>query len=394
MAMAVVATGPILLLYPYIQKYFVKASPSARSKVNPAPSIRIHPAGCRIQHHNPKETGGITMKKSFRIAAILAAMAVSVSMVMAGCDSGSSSSSSGGSTGGDSGSTASTTEPGEPGRQGDNWVNANGDQIDISDHVDLVVYTFAGSSPNDVDMINEAANKINEQAINASVDVQVMNDWRSRYNLALSSGESIDLIWTAMWFQYQPYAYDGAWMDITDMVDEVVPELRDLIGEDMWEQCRIDGRDYAIPSTNLSEHPVGRRLAGRPPEGDGLLRNHQRRDDGGIRGSDLEHHPEMIPFCEATPAACSTRCPNSPTPLSAWATRSFPTALALTPRPTRCISGIPPTGLRTTASGSATGLSKAMYSPTSALPPTIITTASSPASMRAPTASAPAICPT
>ena len=190
------------------------------------------------------------MKKTFRIAAILAAMAVSASMVLSGCNSGggsSTTSTGGGTDSGDSGSTTTTAEG--PGRVGDNWVNANGDQIDISDHVDLVVYTFAGSSPNDVDMINEAANEINEEAINASVDVQVMTDWSTRYNLALSSGESIDLIWTAMWYQYQPYAYDGAWTDITDMVDEVVPELRDLIGEDKWEQCRIDGRDYAIPST-------------------------------------------------------------------------------------------------------------------------------------------------
>ena len=243
------------------------------------------------------------MKKTFRIAAILAAMAVSASMVLAGCNSGggSSTTSSGGTDSGDSGSTetSAAAEPGEPGRQGDYWVNANGDQIDISDHVDLVVYTFAGSSPNDVDMINEAANEINEEAINASVDVQVMNDWRTRYNLALSSGEAIDLIWTAMWYQYQPYAYDGAWTDITDMVDEVVPELRDLIGEDMWEQCRIAERDYAIPSTNQQNNQWGV-----------VWREDLRKEMGCSEITDLasmeeyaqailEHHPEMIPFCES-----------------------------------------------------------------------------------------------
>lgn len=239
------------------------------------------------------------MKKTFRIAAILAAMAVSASMVLSGCNSGggSSTTSSGGTNSGESGST--TTAEG-PGRVGDNWVNANGDQIDISDHVDLVVYTFAGSSPNDVDMINEAANEINEEAINASVDVQVMTDWSTRYNLALSSGESIDLIWTAMWYQYQPYAYDGAWTDITDMVDEVVPELRDLIGEDKWEQCRIAGRDYAIPSTRQSNTQWGV-----------VWREDLRKEMGCSEITDLasmeeyaqailENHPEMIPYCESS----------------------------------------------------------------------------------------------
>lgn len=239
------------------------------------------------------------MKKSFRAAAIFAALALSVSMAMAGCQSGGGSSTA--STGGDTSTSGSetTTPPDEPGRQGDYWVNANGDQIDISDHVDLTVYTFAGSSPKDVDMINEAANEINEEAINASVDVQVMTDWSTRYNLALSSGEAIDLIWSAMWFQYQPYAYDGAWLDITDMVDEVVPELRALIGEDMWEQCRIEGRDYAIPTPNVQNNQWGV-----------VWREDLRKEMGCSEITDvasmeeyaeaiLQNYPEMIPFCES-----------------------------------------------------------------------------------------------
>lgn len=244
------------------------------------------------------------MKKSFRTVAIFASLALSASMIFTGCQSGSdtssSSDSSASSTSASSGEEASSAATGEPGRNGDYWVNANGDEIDISDHVDLVVYTFAGSSPNDVEMINEAANEINEEAINASVDVQVMTDWSTRYNLALSSGEAIDLIWIAMWNQYQPYAYDGAWTDITDIVDEVVPELRDLIGEDMWKQCRIDGRDYAIPSTNQQNNQWGV-----------VWREDLRKEMGCSEITDLEsmeeyakaileNYPEMIPFCESS----------------------------------------------------------------------------------------------
>lgn len=58
------------------------------------------------------------MKKTFRIAAILAAMAVSASMVLAGCNSGGGSSTTCGTDSGDSGSTetSAAAEPGEPGR--------------------------------------------------------------------------------------------------------------------------------------------------------------------------------------------------------------------------------------------------------------------------------------
>ena len=243
------------------------------------------------------------MKKSIRTAAVFAAIAVTASMAFSGCNSSnSSSSSSSPSSAGSSSGTSTTSETGSvsgPGRNGDVWVNSNGNEIDISEKVDLVVYTFAGASPNDVEMVNDAANELNNELINANVDVQVMADWRNRYNLALSSGEAIDLIWTAMWYQYQPFAYDGAWMDITDMVDEVVPELRDLIGEEQWKQCRIEGRDYAIPSTQKANTQWGV-----------VWREDLRKEMGCSEITDLasmeeyaeailENHPEMIPYCES-----------------------------------------------------------------------------------------------
>ncbi|MCI6023898.1 MAG: DUF3502 domain-containing protein [Oscillospiraceae bacterium] len=243
------------------------------------------------------------MKKSTRLAAIVAAMAVTTSMVLAGCGN----SSSGSSTASKDNSSGSTTtsESGESGgevtvgRNGDVWVNANGDEIDISKHVDLTVYTIFGGGGTDTDMVNDAANKLNEELVNATVDVQVMNDWRTRYNLALSSGEKIDLIWTAMWYQYQPFAYDGAWYDITNMVDETVPELRDLIGEDSWKQCRIDGKDYAIPSMNMgnSQWGVAWREDLRKEMGCSEITDMASMEE--YAQAILENHPEMIPYCES-----------------------------------------------------------------------------------------------
>ncbi len=244
------------------------------------------------------------MKKSFKLAAIVAALAVTASMAFASCGN----SSSGGSSGsGNSGSTGSagTSETGGDtgavtvGRNGDVWVNGNGDEFDISKEVDLMVYTVFGGGGTDVDMVIEEANKLNKELVNVNVDVQVMNDWATRYNLALSSGEKIDLIWTAMWFQYQPYAFDGAWYDITDMLNDTVPELRDLIGEDTLKQCRIDGRDYGIPSSNKTNAQWGV-----------VWREDLRKEMGCSEITSIEtmeeyaeailaNHPEMIPFCES-----------------------------------------------------------------------------------------------
>lgn len=124
--------------------------------------------------------------------------------------------------------------------------------VDLSKKVELNVYTMGGSNPKDMDMVNQAASKLLEEKLNCTVNVQVMADWANRYKLVLSSGEPVDLIWTAMWYSYQPYAYDGAWLDITEMVDKVAPELREIIGQDVWDMSKIGGKDYAIPTNHPS----------------------------------------------------------------------------------------------------------------------------------------------
>lgn len=121
-------------------------------------------------------------------------------------------------------------------------------EVDLSKRVELNILTF-GQNARDIDMINEAVSEITLEKFNFTVNIQPMADWRTQYNLVLSSGEPIDMIWTAMWYSYQPYAFDGAWIDITDMVQEVTPELYEIVGEDTWNMSKIDGRNYAIPST-------------------------------------------------------------------------------------------------------------------------------------------------
>jgi putative aldouronate transport system substrate-binding protein len=171
--------------------------------------------------------------------------------------------------------------------------------VDISQRLDMIIYTMGWANPRDMDMVNEAASKITLEKLNATVSVQVMADWMSRYRLALSSGEPIDLIWTAMWFSYQPYAFDGAWVDITEMVDKAAPELRDLIGRENWNMSKINGRDYAIPTSNRSWGQWGvawredlRKKMGTPPITD--IPSMEAYAEG-----ILKNYPGMIPFCDS-----------------------------------------------------------------------------------------------
>jgi putative aldouronate transport system substrate-binding protein len=156
-----------------------------------------------------------------------------------------------------------------------------------------------GPPPRDLERVVAEANKITLEKLNCTISVQPMVEWMSRYQLALSSGEEIDLIWTAMWYSYQPMAFDGAWRDITEMVDQVAPELRSLIGEETWRISKIQGRDYAIPTNNRGWGQWGvswredlRKKMGTPP-----ITSWETMEAyaEGIR----KNYPNMIPFCDS-----------------------------------------------------------------------------------------------
>jgi putative aldouronate transport system substrate-binding protein len=184
-------------------------------------------------------------------------------------------------------------------RQGGSAAPQKIGDVDISQKIDMIIYTIGGANPRDMDMVNEAASKITLEKLNATVSVQVMGDWRNRYQLVLSSGEPVDLIWTAMWYSYQPYAFDGAWVDITEMVDKTAPELKDLIGKENWDMARINGRHYAIPTSNRSWGQWGvawredlRKKMGTPPITD--IPSMEAYAEG-----ILKNYPGMIPFCDS-----------------------------------------------------------------------------------------------
>lgn len=137
---------------------------------------------------------------------------------------------------------------------GDTMENADDDfgNIDLSEHTDLVISVY-GTTPADMQMINEMASKITEEKLNCTVELQIMANPTQQYALALSTGEPIDLIWTATWMNCWNYAKQGAFQDITDVVNEKFPVLKEMIGEDQWNSTSVGGRYYLIPANCRDE---------------------------------------------------------------------------------------------------------------------------------------------
>lgn len=122
--------------------------------------------------------------------------------------------------------------------------------IDTSKKVELQFYML-GDAPKDLSVIQGEINKMAQEELNATVKFNYTSwtDWDQKYKLLLSSGQAIDLIFTADWTQYQSYAKRGAFLAIDDLLPKAAPELQKFVPESMWEDVKVDGKIYTVPAT-------------------------------------------------------------------------------------------------------------------------------------------------
>ncbi|MEK5435477.1 extracellular solute-binding protein [Paenibacillus sp. FSL R5-0923] len=122
--------------------------------------------------------------------------------------------------------------------------------LDTSKKVELQFYML-GDAPKDLSSVEAEINKMAEEDLNATVkfNYTTWTDWDQKYKLLLSSGQSIDLIFTADWTQYQAYAKKGAFLAIDDLLPTAAPALQQFVPQDMWDAVKIDGKIYTVPAT-------------------------------------------------------------------------------------------------------------------------------------------------
>ena len=122
--------------------------------------------------------------------------------------------------------------------------------IDTSEHVEISFWML-GDSPKDLPLINEEINKLAQRDLNCSVKFNMINwsDYMQRYNLLLSSGQPIDLIFTAEWLNYNQFAKKGAFMALDELVPVCAPGLYSFISQEYWDCVKVNNRIFTIPAT-------------------------------------------------------------------------------------------------------------------------------------------------
>ena len=70
----------------------------------------------------------------------------------------------------------------------------------------------------------------------------------TKYNMVLSSGEPCDLIYTASWMNYPGLAKQDAFLPLDDLIPTYMPGIYAFMPEDKWNQVKIDGQIFTVPT--------------------------------------------------------------------------------------------------------------------------------------------------
>ena len=134
-----------------------------------------------------------------------------------------------------------------------NEANTSSDvvKLDTTKKVELNLYLM-GDAPKDNDAIMAELNKLTVKDLNCTVKAtySTWTDFQTKYNLMLTSGQNLDLVYSANWLTYATYAKKGAFKDLTALIPKYAPKLNTQIAKDRWDAVKVDDKVYAVPNQN------------------------------------------------------------------------------------------------------------------------------------------------
>lgn len=126
----------------------------------------------------------------------------------------------------------------------DSAATANGDDI-----VTLKWVTIGSGMPDNYDSWIEKVNEYIGEKIGVNLEMEVIpwGDWDNRRNIIISTNEQYDIIF-GTGNNYTADIKLGAYLDITDMLEDNMKEFCELMPEKYWEAVEVDDKIYAVPT--------------------------------------------------------------------------------------------------------------------------------------------------
>lgn len=134
-------------------------------------------------------------------------------------------------------------------------TNSAGDEV-----VTLKWVTVGNGMPENYDSWVQKVNDYVGEKIGVNIEMEVVawGDWDNRRNIIISTGEDYDIIFG----NGNVYTSDiklGAYYDITELLDENMPGLKELMPEKYWDAVSVEGKIYAVPTykdSSLSNYAI------------------------------------------------------------------------------------------------------------------------------------------
>ena len=144
---------------------------------------------------------------------------------------------------------AGCNKSGEEGKEETKEETKEASEVDTSEEVEIIMY-FISDRPAGQDEIDENLNKILKEKLNCTLQINWISwsDYSNTYNLKLSSGEPIDLIYTAGWLGYTKLAQQGAFMALDELWPKYAPKNYERATDQAKMQAKVDGKTYCIPT--------------------------------------------------------------------------------------------------------------------------------------------------
>ncbi|MFD2880291.1 extracellular solute-binding protein [Paenibacillus rhizoplanae] len=124
----------------------------------------------------------------------------------------------------------------------------------------MTYYLWGSEGVTNKDILAEINKKLKAD-LNTTLEIKYI-DWgdvATKYPLLFASGESFDLSHASPGapVSYYTLATEGALTDITDMLDKVAPKLKAEVPESSWQNTKVDGKIYGVPSLFSEYTPAG-----------------------------------------------------------------------------------------------------------------------------------------
>lgn len=115
--------------------------------------------------------------------------------------------------------------------------------------IDLVWWTI-GNEPKDYQLVSEKINEYTLEKLNVNLQIKYASwgEYSSKLSKIVQSGEPFDIAFTSGIDSYQDLLNNGYFMDLTELLPTVTPDLYNFIPEDLWTGVTIKDKILGVPA--------------------------------------------------------------------------------------------------------------------------------------------------